>query len=246
MDIKKFLQQNVIPVTGCTEPASIAYATSVAFHALSGCIPPDYLSTSPLPPASRIIRVEVATDRNVYKNVTNAIVPGTTGQKGPAVAAATGIFLNPRDGLDLFSGITPDIRGKALVLSMSDRITCQINSEVPVGKTPDIRVRVIVKDENTEKMSFVRISGRHNHIAEISINDIPVYTNSIPPIEWDDEMPPDSIAGLIQIAKAMNKPELDEVYRGVVMNMDLSRIGMHRAYGLGLGNNLRTILTSQK
>ncbi len=246
MDIKKFLQQNVIPVTGCTEPASIAYATSVAFHALSGCIPPDYLSARPLFPASRIIRIEVATDRNVYKNTTNAIVPGTNGNMGPAVAAAAGIFLNPRDGLDLFSGITPDIRGKALVLSMSDRIACQINPQIPEGESPDIRVRVIVKEEDTEKNSCVRISGRHNHIAEICINDIPVYTSTILPNKRDDEMPPDSIAGLIWVAESMNKSELDEVYRGVVMNMDLSRIGMHRAYGLGLGKNLRTILTNQK
>lgn len=131
MDVKKFLQQNVIPVTGCTEPASIAYATSAAFHAFSGSIPPDFMSASPPLPAGWIIRIEVSMDRNVYKNTTSAIVPGTNGHKGQAVAAAAGIFLNPRDGLDLFSGITPDIRGKLQILSMSDRIVCRINDQVP-------------------------------------------------------------------------------------------------------------------
>jgi L-cysteine desulfidase len=246
VDVRKFLQQNVIPVTGCTEPASIAYATSVAFQALSGCIPPDYLSSCPPLPASRIIKIEVATDGNVYKNTRNAIVPGTNGQKGPAVAAAAGIFLNPRDGLDLFSGITPEIRGKAMILSMSDRIVCGINDQVPAGVSPDIRVRVMVKEESTLKNSSVRIYGRHNHIAEICIDDIPVYTSTIIPDGHDDEKPPDSIVSLIRIAESMSKPELDEVYRGVAMNMDLLRIGMHRAYGLGLGSNLRTVLTNQK
>lgn len=57
---------------------------------------------------------------------------------------------------------------------------------------------------------------------------------------------PDAIVSLIRIAESMNKDELDEVSRGVTMNMDLLRIGMHRAYGLGLSSNLRTVLVNKK
>ena len=246
VDIKKFLQQNVIPATGCTEPASIAFASSVAFHALSGCIPPDYSGLSPPLLTNRIISIEVVMDMNVYKNTTNAVVPGTNGQKGPAIAAAAGIFLNPHDGLDVFSCMTPEIRGKALILSLSDRIVTRINPHILPGESPDIRVDVMVQTDDRVKTSRVHISGRHNHIAEIWVDDIPVYSHTIPPGDFNEEKPPDSVIWLIRIAESMDKQELEEVYRGLEMNMDLFRIGMNREYGLGLGSNLRTVLTNQK
>lgn len=246
MNIKKFLQENVIPVTGCTEPASIAYAASIAFRALSGGIPPGYYGISSPVPTNHIISIDVATDRNVFKNTTSAIVPGTAGKKGPAIAAAAGIFLNPLDGLDLLSGITPEIRSKSLVLSLSDRITCRINAEVPPRISPDIRVEIQAKDGDLVKKSLVHLSGKHNYIAEICINDKPVYTSSLSQIENKEEKPPLSVIWLIRIAESMDKSDIDEVYRGIEMNMNLTSLGLNNAYGLGLGNNLRSILRNQK
>jgi len=246
MDIKNFLEENVIPVTGCTEPASIAYAASLAYHALSGCIPPDFTgSRSPVPPG-QILSILVAADRNVYKNTTSAIVPGTAGQRGPALAAAAGIFLNPVDGLDLLSGMGPEIRSKALVLSLSDRLSCRINPESPPGVSPDICVEVQAKDGDQVIKSRVRISGRHDHVAEICINDKPVYTGSGTPSGSDGEQPPESIIWLIRIAESMDDQEIEVVYRGIEMNMTLATLGVHQCYGLSLGNNLRVVLRNQK
>jgi L-cysteine desulfidase len=246
MNIKKFLHENVIPVTGCTEPASIAYAASIAYHALSGGIPPDYAGISSPVPTNHIISIDVATDRNVFKNTTSAIIPGTAGQKGPAIAASAGIFLNPLDGLDLLSGISPEIRGKSLVLSLSDRTTCRINPEVPLGLSPDIRVEIRAKDGDQVKKSMVHISGKHDYVAEICINDQPVYVSPRSPLENKEEKPPLSVIRLIRIAESMDKSEIDEVYRGIEMNMNLATLGPNHSYGLGLGNHLRTVMRNQK
>lgn len=236
----------MIPVTGCTEPAAIAYATSVAFHALSGCIPPDYTGFNPDITAEKIRRIEVVTDMNVYKNTIHAIIPGMDGRKGPAVAAAAGIFLNPGDGLDVFSGITSEKRDKAIVLATSDRIVCKINPDVKPGISPDICVDVTAESATGVKTVRARISGRHNHIAGIVIGDQEVYSGTDMPEDSPDENAPDQVIWLIRIAESMDARDINEVYRGVEMNMALSRIGIDSAYGIGLGKNLRTVLANQK
>jgi len=246
VDIKNFLQQNVRPVTGCTEPAAIAYASSVAYHALSGCIPPDYPVSTPITSIDRILSIEVLMDRNVYKNTANAIIPGTDGCKGPCVAAAAGIFLDPRDGLDVFSGMTPEKRGKTFVLSRSERVSCQINPDAPEGISPDIRVEVTAETVSGKRCGMAHISGDHSILSEVRTDGVPVFAGLTASPHYHPEMPPSSIIWLIRIAESMDKPEIEEAYRGVAMNLALVSTGMDRSYGLDLGNSLRTVLTNQK
>jgi L-cysteine desulfidase len=245
MDIQKFLHTTAIPATGCTEPAAIAYAASVAYHALSGYIPPAFTGYDPSHSPGKILRIEVATDRNVYKNAASAIVPGLDGRKGPAVAAAAGIFLPPMAGLDIFSGMTPEKRSKATVLALSDRIICRINPEIPHGISPDISVSITVENGETVKTGSARISGRHDHVAEIFVGKQLVYTGE-KPCKSSEESIPDSIIGMIRIAESMDAPDIDAAYRGVEMNLALATTGMNCPYGLGLGKNLRSVLTNQK
>ena len=44
MNVTKFLNENVKPATGCTEPIAVAYASSLAYHALYNDIPPEFNS----------------------------------------------------------------------------------------------------------------------------------------------------------------------------------------------------------
>ena len=245
MDIQKFLQHNVIPVTGCSEPAAVAYAASVACHALSGCTPPDYAGFDPFFAAGKITRIRISTDGNVYKNAANAIIPGMDGRKGPVVAAAAGIFLNPRDGLDLLSGMTPEKRGKALVLALSDRVVHHIDPAIPAGESPDIRVDVTIGSGTGKRTASARIAGRHDHLARLTLGDKVIYDGGATPGEDPDEKVPVHIISLIRIAESMDAADIDAVYRGIGMNLELSGTGLRHEYGLGLGKKLRVVLQNQ-
>ena len=246
MNVKTFLRQNVIPVTGCSEPAAIAYAASVACQALYGCLPPRFGCFNPAIRISDIRKITVQTDRNVFKNAYSAIIPGTDGQKGLAAAAAAGIFLNPQYGLDVFSGITPEIRARARLVALSDKISCSIAPVLPGESSPEIRVEVAAPDEAGKKTVAVRISGRHDFIRSVSIDGTQVYANMPVSTKVIGETPPPTILGMIRIAEAADLAELEEVYRGVEMNMALAEQGIHQIYGLGLGRNLHRVIVNQK
>ena len=246
VNISAFLQSNVMPVTGCSEPAAIAYASSIAIHAVSGRLPPDFSGSTPLIAQSEIRQIEVITDRNVFKNTTNAVIPGMDGRTGPAMAAAAGLFLDPRDGLDVLSGMTPEKRARALVIALSDRVVCRLAGGEKSQITPDIRVEIAAETQDGLRKGSVRISGKHNHVSRITVDEKDVYIRQEIPGESLEEKVPDPLIWLIRIAESMDDQDIDLVYRGVEMNLALSRIGQEMAYGLGLGSKLKTILSNQK
>jgi len=235
------LEKNTKPVTGCTEPAAIAYAAAAAGYALCGRLPPHFSgSLGPVQAIQEIVNIEIVLDRNVYKNAGSAIIPGMGGCYGPAAAAAAGVFLDPRDGLDLFSRMTPDIRSKATVLALSDRVSCATRAGGP-GGTPDISVLVTRKTSAGSATAKARITSRHDHISYIHIGNTAVYRDPAPAETPDDDVP-DSIRDLVRVAESMDSTEAADVYRGVEMNMDLYRACRDCGYGLRLGEHLRKIL----
>jgi len=246
MDIQKFLRQNVIPATGCTEPAAVAYATSVAYHALCESLPPDFSGTYSPPPLSQILKIVITTDRNVYKNAMNVTIPGTDRQKGLPIAAAAGVFLDPRNGLDVLSGMSSDIQANASFLVLNRRVVAGTYPGNPPGPSPDIRAEVTVQIRGRERTGTVHLSGRHDHIAEILVDSVVCYSDQKIFPDSHDELVPDSVDDLITLAESMNPDEIDEVYKGIAMNMALAEAGRSGTYGIGLGKNLFTILINQK
>jgi len=246
MDISAFLRKNAIPVTGCTEPAAIAYAAAAAHHALFGRLPPDFSgSDRPAPATKEIVKIGICLDRNVFKNASHAVIPGMDGYRGPAAAAAAGVFLDPKNGLDLLSRMTPEIRSKATVLALSDRVSCTTNPDTRAHLTPDISVEITRKTSAGSATARARITARHDHIATITIGNTAVYKNPVPD-ESPDEKIPAGIGELVRIAESMGAAETEAVYRGVEMNMELYRSTRDSEYGMKLGQHLAKILTSQK
>jgi L-cysteine desulfidase len=207
-----------------------------------------FLETSPR--ANRIRSIRIATDRDVYKNAVNVIVPGTNGQKGLPIAGAAGVFLDPRCGLDIFSGMTPSIRAESEVLALSGRVVAEVNPALPDERSPDILVDVTVRmgksdDSGEERTATVHIAGRHDTIVSISVDGQIVYEMPADPGEGSGETLPESIGELIATADTMGPEEIDLVYRGITMNMELAKAGEYRVYGLGLGRNMKKMLAPQ-
>jgi len=247
LDVKPFLRQNVIPVTGCSEPAAIALATSAAYRTLGGSIPPDFAGSCPPSGTGGIREILVQADRNVFKNAFSAVIPGMDSMKGPAAAAAAGIFLDPCRGIDLFAGMTPEIRARARVVARSNKISCSILSRTSGKSTPEIRVRVTADDGTGEKTAVAWIAGRHDRIRSVTLNGSVVYTAG--PVGAEAALAgdiPQEVSLIIRAAETADPAGIVEVYQGISMNMVLSKQYSPLTYGLGLGRNLHRAIVNQK
>jgi len=67
MDTKRFLDENVKPATGCTEPVAIGYATSLAYNSLFGNLPHEPCKDIPRPKIGSLDDIELSIGK-VYKN----------------------------------------------------------------------------------------------------------------------------------------------------------------------------------
>lgn len=86
----RWLQREVAPALGCTEPVAISFTTAYAAKHLA--IPCEKISGF--------------ISANLYKNATGVTIPGTT-VNGVALAAAIGAFGGDADkGLQTLAGIT--------------------------------------------------------------------------------------------------------------------------------------------
>ncbi|MDE7107282.1 MAG: hypothetical protein K2O39_03080 [Clostridiales bacterium] len=84
------LREELLLAMGCTEPISIAYASSIATHVLGH------------PPAA----VKVGLSGSIIKNVKSVLVPATGGLHGVNAAVAAGVIADsPQLGLNVLSAL---------------------------------------------------------------------------------------------------------------------------------------------
>ena len=80
---------------GCTEPASVAYASALASSHLP--IRPEWIS--------------ISCNSNIVKNVKSVVIPFTNGRRGIQAAAAAGIFFRFMGKFPAkFLAISPDLK----------------------------------------------------------------------------------------------------------------------------------------
>ncbi len=92
MNLKQFLENEVKPALGCTEPGAVALASATAARHI-GC---------------EVESIHVEMSGSIFKNGVNVGVPGANGGTGNLLAAALGAAVgNPALGLRSLSGITP-------------------------------------------------------------------------------------------------------------------------------------------
>lgn len=101
--IHELIRREVVPATGCTEPASVALC---AAHA-----------SALLPPHCELVRIEVDLSANMLKNAMGVGIPGT-GMIGVPIAIALGVLIRePGRQLEVLDGFSPEMleRAKALL-----------------------------------------------------------------------------------------------------------------------------------
>lgn len=142
--LTRILQAEIQRATGCTEAASIAYATARAVQELGG-------------PAESI---EVALSPNMYKNAILVGIPGTGLRGARAAAAAGAVYPHPEHRLEILEHITAAHRAEVQTWLDGDRIqvTCLEDAE-------GVYARVTASGPSG-KASAV-IAGAHDHLAEV-------------------------------------------------------------------------------
>ena len=143
----RWLQREVAPALGCTEPVAISFTTAYAAKHLA----------TPCEKISGFISA------NLYKNATGVTIPGTT-VNGVALAAAIGAFGGDADkGLQTLAGITSQHVEQAQALVDAGHVT------IDVQDTPDF-IHLDLTLSAGDQTCRVVVKGTHTNVVELYIN----------------------------------------------------------------------------
>ncbi|MCP4762696.1 MAG: hypothetical protein GY870_13035, partial [archaeon] len=252
MDVMEFLKRNVQPATGCTEPIAVGYATALAFHSLfndltefDGSGDFNFKNKLPIVEIDKIKKISIKTDRDVYKNALAVVIPGTGGLRGILIAAAMGLYCDPRNKLNIFSNISPDIVENAKKIIEMNKIL--IEKVTDMGDKPKLDINVTIEYAFGDKIDIVkvRLQDNHTNVTQININDRIVYGGSR--ITKNEEyIFPESIEEYIKIIQSLTQQEKNEIYKGVIMNKKIAEYGIKEDIGLGIGKALQKMSIKTK
>jgi len=179
-DAVRFFERHIEKSVGCTEPAAVALASSIAFNAIRGRLP-SWLRERGVSvdgekkggegrakrESGAVESVLVRLDRGTFKNALNAVIPHTGGLSGVSLAAALGIFCEPDDGLALFNSLSGE-KGRerlrnALALLKSGRVRV-----VPDYERDEIFILARVRTSEGEGECLTR--RLHSEIVSVRAN----------------------------------------------------------------------------
>jgi len=221
MDLKAFLQGEVKPALGCTEPGAVALAVCSAGERLVSVPERVHLRLSP----------------NIYKNGVGVGIPYTPGLKGNLLAAALGAVAgDPGKGLMCLVGIAGQDVDKARALLESGAVTQEIVDDVPPvyvqaelsggGHT----VSAVVAEQH-DRVAEVRVDGRIVH------RDDPVG-GSLRGGDYVNELLAMDFAGLWDLAGDLDQELEDTLLEGASMNLALADKGLSDEWGMRVGRTL--------
>lgn len=251
MDLKNldgFLEENVKPATGCTEPVAVAYATSLAYHSLQSNQQKWAENQSirfdaevPLPKIENLESIMIKTDRDVYKNALAVSIPGTNGEKGMKIASAIGLYCHPKDGLNLFHGLDIDTVKKGRKILQDRKVNLEDITDDGSRAELDIGVSMVYRVDGKSKRSYVRLHQTHDHIARIEIDGILLYDSPCKTSSERKEKEKITIKNLVESVKNMTLSQKDKVYQGILMNEEIAKEGLNGNYGLQSGKSLSSM-----
>ena len=144
----EILKEELIPAMGCTEPIAIAYAASIASHALGG-----YPT-----------RLKVGLSGNIIKNVKSVIVPLTGGMHGINSAICAGVIaMAPEKKLQVLCALNDSNRH--LIKEYQSSVDMEIY-ELDSQHTFEI----LIEGELKNKKVATRVAKRHTNVVYVTLN----------------------------------------------------------------------------
>lgn len=221
----EILRRELVCAMGCTEPIAVAYCAAKARAAL-GTMPE---------------RIEVRASGNVIKNVKSVVVPGTTGGRGIAVAAAIGVLGGDETAeLEVVSHVSNAVKAwLPSYLAVTPVDVQAMESEHIL----DLAVTVYAGEHHAR----VRIADKHANVVLIERDGEVLYEKSpdAPADAPDADEPDYSLLTVSDICDFAATCELSDVApilrRQVELNSAISDEGLQNDYGANIGKVLLTL-----
>lgn len=226
--LSEFLQAEVRPALGCTEPVAVALAAAAASEQL------------PVRPPARI---RVTVDGNVFKNGLAVLIPGTDGRRGLDLAAAMGAVAGDAGrSMQVLEGVSREQVEQAAALVQTGQVAVEM---LPDTRGLFIQVEIAAGGETSQAV----IQGAHDCIVSLHHNERPVTESPLLSVgkdhpgghdvrqveQWLKEQ---TLAALLGLAEQATDAELAFVRQGVEMNQRLAEYGLAHGCGLGVGQAL--------
>ena len=224
--IDRLIRREVVPATGCTEPAAVALTVAYA--------------AAILPRKAQAI--EVLLSPNMLKNAMGVGIPGT-GMFGIPIAIALGVVLaTPEKQLELLDTFSEEELNKAKQLVAEDKISVQLKEGEHVDK---LYVEVLITDEQGHIARSV-LEKTHTGLITLTLDGtshLEQYEIGPSPCGYDD------IAltfGLVyEYALTAPLESLHFIYEAALQNKRASEFSLSHSYGHALGKMLQSDLGLQ-
>ncbi len=225
MNLSAFFKNEVKPALGCTEPGAVALAAASASKHFG----------------KKIDKINLELSGNVYKNGLNVGIPGTGGETGNILAATLGVLAgNPDKGLKSLEDIKEADIEKAKSLIESGAVTQKVALDVP-----NVYVKVTLrKDEETASAT---ITGRHDNLTNITLNDKTIYNKdkeikkNSKKTEYIEELEKQDMESLWNLSSGISDDLEEYLLEGSKMNIEAAEQGLADPWGLGIGYSINKI-----
>ena len=225
MDLKQFLENEVKPALGCTEPGAVALNSATAARHLS----------------HEVETIHVEMSGNIFKNGVNVGVPRTNGGTGNLLAAALGAFAgNPELGLRSLSSINLVDVGKAQSFVDSGKVTRKVHLDIP-----NIFIRCTLKGGG--ETVVVTTKDRHDNVVLVEKDGDIVFEKQAREEESTGESYIDNLStrdmdGLWDLASSIDASDMSRLLEGVEMNLAIATAGVTKHWALGVGYGIRKLM----
>jgi len=198
--LEQYLEKEVRPALGCTEPGAISFCVALAASKLEGMIE----------------KVEVTTSVNVYKNGMYVGIPGTN-EKGNEFAAALGAVCGDA-GLQLEALRPCRIESVDLAREMIDKGLVSVICDQDLS---GVFIEASVSNQNHS--ALCRIIDSHTNVVllEIDGEKVPSTEEFIP--SGALEFTP---AEIFESIREITEIEIEKIFEGIEMNLEIARFGL--------------------
>ncbi|MDR1397354.1 MAG: L-serine ammonia-lyase, iron-sulfur-dependent, subunit alpha [Desulfarculales bacterium] len=212
---KSALKGGVLAAIGCTEPISLALASAIAARELG----------------KTVERIEAWVAPNLMKNGLGVTVPGTGMQGLPIAAAAGALGGNPEAGLEVLKHIPSE------ALALGKKMLEEKKVTVNMANVRNIMYAEAVVHAG-EDWVRVCIADSHTHVMLIERNGQTLFSEPPGTPGHSEIHPMDSTVRLRDIYDFADGVPYEEIRREeaiAVVSDTLSKEGLRRHYGLGIG-----------
>lgn len=216
------LKEELVPATGCTEPISVAYASSIASHVLGG-----------LPE-----RIDVYVSGNIIKNVKSVVVPGTNGLKGIETAVAAGaIASKPEKELQVLSSLTDEERCE--IKKYLDRNVISVHHS-----RRNYTFSIVIDAFLSGHEAVVEIAGSHTNVVSVILDGRTLHKKEFIESSAGEKTSRDEldIKSIVEFASTVDIVNIEEIIgRQIKYNTAIAEEGLRNPWGANIG---RIILSS--